>query len=304
MRTKSYRIFLFVLVIHLIIINICSGQNPKLFEMAYPKSEIISINEKYSKSIIIHPFKQKDAFFSLSINAKVQLNSNNSLIRVILITETGDEYLVLESNYMISGQNQMEYNEYGEETALLNGVVPGSIKIEIEDASILLATFSYNNVAQNKLGSKDFTLRSKKIKNSQDIITIDKLNKQIKRNRYLWIAGETPVSLMTYQQKKQLFGGTLPNLKGFEYYKGGIFNFTDTKNSKKGFASDIVSSFDWRSRHGQNWMTSIKNQTPAESCRPHAAVASLEAVINLYYNQHINLDLSEQGKHPAEYIFL
>lgn len=271
------------------------GQNQKMFEMAYPKSNNISINENYSKSIIINPFKQKESFFSLSINAKVILNSNKSLVRVILITETGDEYLVLESNYMISEQNQMEYSDYGEETALLNGVVPGNIKIEIEDATILLETISYNNTTQNKLGSKDFTFRSKKIKNNQDIVKISILNKQIKKNGYLWIPGETPVSLMTFQQKKQLFGGTLPNLKGFDYYKGGIFNFTDIKSSKKGSGSNIVLSFDWRNRHGQNWITSIKDQGAEGSCWAFAAMASLEANINLYYNQHINKDLSEQA---------
>ena len=111
-----------------------------MFEMAYPKSGNISINENYSKSIVIYPFKQKELLFSLSLNARLHLNSNNSLVRVILITETGEEYLVLESNYMISEQNQMEYSDYGEETAMLNGVVPSSIKIEIEDASILLET--------------------------------------------------------------------------------------------------------------------------------------------------------------------
>ena len=46
---------------------------------------------------------------------------------------------------------------------------------------------------------------------------------------------------MTYQQKKQLFGGTLPNLKGFDYYKGGIFNLTDPKSSKKGSQPAILS---------------------------------------------------------------
>ena len=295
MRTKSYEIFLFVFVIYLLKINICTGQNQKMFEMAYPESEIISINEKYSKSIIINPFKQKESFFSLSVNAKVILNSNKSLIRVIFIGENGDEYLVLESNYMISERNQIEYRDYGEETAMLNGVVPGRIKIEIEDASILLETFSYNNAAQNKLGSKDFTFRSKKIKNDQDIVKIDILNKQIKKKGYLWKAGETSVSLMTYQQKKQLFGGTLPNLKGFDYYKGGIFDFTDSTCSKKTLTSNIVSSFDWRNRHGQDWITSIKNQGSEPSCWAFGAMASLEAIINLYYNQHINKDLSEQA---------
>jgi C1A family cysteine protease len=295
MRTKSYNIFLFVFVIYLLKITICTGQNQKMFEMAYPKSGIISINEKYSKSIIINPFKQKESFFSLSINAKVILNSNISLIRVIFIGENGAEYLILESNYMISEQNQIEYSDYGEETAMLNGVVPDRIKIEIEDASILLETFSYNNATQNKLGSKDFTLRSKKIKNNQDIVKIDILNKQIKKKGHLWKAGETPVSLMTYQQKKQLFGGNLPNLKGFDYYKGGIFNFADSKSSKKGSASNIVSTFDWRNRHGQNWITSIKDQGTEGACWAFGAMASLEAVINLYYNQHINKDLSEQS---------
>jgi hypothetical protein len=294
MRTKNSIIFLIVFVIYLLKINICNGQNQKMFEMAYPKSGIIRINEKYSKSIIIHPFKQKECLYSLSLNARLQLNSINSLVRVILITETGDEYLVLESNYMISVQNQMEYSDYGEETAILDGVIPSGIKIEIEDASIILETFSYNNITQNKLGSKDFTSRSKKIKINQDIVKIDLLNKQIKKNGYLWIAGETPVSLMTYQQKKKLFGGTLPNLKGFDYYKGGIFNLSDPESSKGITASSIVSNFDWRNRHGQNWITSIKNQTEG-ACWAFGAMASLEAVINLYFNQHIDEDLSEQA---------
>jgi C1A family cysteine protease len=266
-----------------------------MFEMAYPESETISINEKYSNSIIINPFKQKESIFSLSINAKVILNTNKSLVRVILITETGDEYLVLESYYLISEQNQMEYSDYGEETALLNGVVPGSIIIEIEDASIFLETFSFNDSPGNKLESKDFIFRSKEVKSNQNNLKIDKLNKQIKKNGYLWIAGETPVSLLTYQKKKQLFGGTLPNLMGFDYYKGGIFNLSDTEKSTMDPASNITSSFDWRNRHGQNWITSIKNQGPEGSCWAFGAMASLEAVINLYYNQHINKDLSEQA---------
>ena len=295
LKDKILKIVLFALTICLLKANICMGQNQKIFEMAYPESNKIINNEYYSKSIIIYPFKQKELLFSLALDARVQLNSNKSLVRVILITESGDEYLVLESYYMISEQSQMEYNDYGEETAMLNGVVPGSIKIEIEDASILLETISYNNISQNKVASADFAVRAKKIKKNQDVVKISRLNNQIKKNGYLWIADETPISLMTYQQKKQLFGGTLPNLEGFDYYKGGIFNLTDPTSSKKTLPSNIVSNFDWRNRHGQDWNTSIKDQRPAGSCKPHAAIASLEAVINLYYNQHINLDLSEQA---------
>ena len=142
---------MFAIIICLLQAKVCMGQNQKVFEMAYPKSKTISVNEKYSKSIIIYPFKQKESLYSLSVSAKVQLNGYKSLVRVVLINENGEEYLVLESYYMIEEQKQINFTDYGDETAMLNGVGASSIKIEIEDASILLETVSYNNSSQNKL---------------------------------------------------------------------------------------------------------------------------------------------------------
>lgn len=84
--------------------------------------------------------------------------------------------------------------------------------------------------------------------------------------------------------------------------------------SVKGAGSSIyVAEWDWRKAHGANnsnspyfdgnpdtqetgngWMTGIKDQRSCGSCWAFAATGATEAVANLYYNQHINLDLAEQ----------
>jgi hypothetical protein len=63
-------------------------------------------------------------------------------------------------------------------------------------------------------------------------------------------------------------------------------------------SSSSPSSWDWRNVHGENWLAPNKSQSPARigACEEFAFVDSFESQINLYYNQHLNLDLSEQMK--------
>jgi len=92
----------------------------------------------------------------------------------------------------------------------------------------------------------------------------------------------------------------LPNLAGFEYYKGGIFEIEPPKPKTQTLSqttSNFPPSFDWRNRHGKNWMTEVKDQNfpnPCGSCWAFAAVGAAEAMINLYFNRILNIDLSEQ----------
>jgi hypothetical protein len=150
---------------------------------------------------------------------------------------------------------------------------------------------------------------------SRDIqqIKIDRIaliNSNLRNQNALWAAGETSISQMSYEEKKGLFDGNVPDLQGFEYYVGGIFElYSDsvpfTQSTTR--ASSYVSSFDWRNRHGANnlsspyynnggqgWITSIKDQGSLGSCWMFAGCGVTEALLNLYFNQHINLDLSEQ----------
>ncbi len=65
--------------------------------------------------------------------------------------------------------------------------------------------------------------------------------------------------------------------------------------------SNYVESFDWRNRHGRNWMTCLKSQIePANKisgnggCWAFASCATVEAGLNLQFNQLLDYDLSEQ----------
>lgn len=266
--------------------------------MAYSKSTTISINKSYSKSSIVYPFKDKEPVFSLAIKASVQLDGYKSMIRVILVAENGNEFLVMESYYMIAETDKIEFSDYGDETALLNGIIPSRIKIEIENATILLESFSYNNNSLNRLKNEDFLICSELKKKKQDSVKIERINKQIKNLGYSWRANETSVSKLTYHQKMQMLGNPLPNLRGFDYYSGGVFDLADPIRIKSALIQNVtpnvVESFDWRNRHGQNWMTPVRDQGTYGTCAFFAPTGATEAFINLYYNQHIDIDLAEQ----------
>ena len=103
---------------------------------------------------------------------------------------------------------------------------------------------------------------------------------------------------MSYSERKKLYGqSTFP--PGFEYYCGGVistgFSGTENLNLKSATAkSPYVDEWDWRDRHGKNWITPVKNQSSCGSCWAFAATGATEAIVNLYYNKVLNLDLSEQ----------
>jgi C1A family cysteine protease len=299
MKSIILKIELVVLLLFFLKTNVCQGQNNKVFNMAYSKTKTTIIHGSYSKSTIVYPFKEKEHIFSLAINANMQLDGYKSLVRVILVTESGDEFLIMEPSYIINAA-KITISDYGEETAILNGVVPSKIKIELEDASILLESISYNNSSQNKLKNEEFVLCSELKKKKQDSVKIERITSQIQNLGYSWKANETSVSKLTYQQKMQVFGNPLPNLRGFEYYSGGVFDLTDPNRTKSALIQsgtcNVIESFDWRSRHGQNnnWMTPVRDQGTFGTCEIFAATGATEAFINLYYNQHLNLDLAEQ----------
>jgi C1A family cysteine protease len=68
-----------------------------------------------------------------------------------------------------------------------------------------------------------------------------------------------------------------------EYYNGGIFELGDISsnvNQQTSIPSLYIDNFDWRNRHGKNWMTSCKNQGNSGYCTAFATISSLEAMVN------------------------
>lgn len=242
----------------------------------------------------------------LSVSGIATLNhSSNSLVRITLEDEYHTEALVYEVYPLLADSSVITFNNVAFETAILDNVIAKSLHIKIVNATLQLNDI---HVSTQAVSTAAFSSRQSQVLEAQSSYVIDKLNDNLEKRNLPWRAGETSISRLTYEEKKGLFGGDVPNLGGFEYYKGGIFVMPDywenhenitpqplAMNTNEESTEDpYVREWDWRNRHGKNWMTSVKDQGYCGSCWAFAAVGTLEAYINLYYNQQLNLDLSEQ----------
>jgi C1A family cysteine protease len=223
--------------------------------------------------------------YALSISGEAGfLNKSNASVKVILINQsTNKEYLVYESYPNLTNNTSLTVQGVCEESCLLPLISGIKLRIETQEAYMRIRELQYANTP--RAGDANA------VKLSQNAAKITKLNSQ----NLGWTAGETSVSALNYEEKKRLFlEPKVPNLQGFEFYKGGIFEIRSTNTTPTAAASSLVEQFDWRNRHGQNWVTSVKDQGQCGSCWAFASTSALEAVTNLYFNQHLDLDLAEQ----------
>lgn len=232
----------------------------------------------------------------LSISGTAVLNNDNdSYIRVTLVDNYNYEFLVYEIYPTLSDDLTTKFSNIALETILLDDITPQCLKISMLNASLELDTISFLNASANNRQNSNNPVA---IQKAQTQYIVDKLNTNLKRRNMTWRAGITAMSNWTYSEKKNLYGGTVPVFYGLEYYVDGIFVIPgDFLNSlPRSVSSDpYVSEWDWRNRHGKNWMTNVKKQGDScGSCWAHAAVGMVEAYINLYYNRILNYDLSEQ----------
>ncbi|MFA5246998.1 MAG: dockerin type I domain-containing protein, partial [Candidatus Micrarchaeia archaeon] len=162
---------------------------------------------------------------SVAISGDVVMNSSDSLVRVIFSDKTGNEYLVYEANRYLESRDSFSIDSKCDETCYFSpALAPGKLSIELVNATLSLRSVNYGT------STSKLALNSAFSKTSRDESKIASINSQIARQGKTWVAGETEFSRLNYSQKKKLFtyeNGTqmakLPNLQGFEYYTGGVF---------------------------------------------------------------------------------
>ncbi len=246
----------------------------------------------------LEPFNTQMIIRGLAFSGDITLHSDTSLVRIILMDSNYNEYLIYETYPILSGSKKFQVDEAGEETSRLNNITPYRLTIELVNASVYLKEIITRKEDKYKVESSD----AKTVQQTSN--KIDRINQNLQKSGQKWVAGETSISRLSYQEKKNLFGGEVPNLQGFEYYVGGVFvlpgakNESDSKDShSQGLSqseSEYASEFSWRNRHGEDWVTSVKDQSPCNVCVAYATTAATELLVNLYFNRHLDYDLSEQ----------
>lgn len=258
-------------------------------------SSQIRKDDSFDQDTII-PLNIKTEVTGLSVSGTCVLNNeDDSYVRIILVDNYNYEYLVYENYPLLSDGLTTEFTNTALETVSLDSITPQYLKIHLQNASVRLASVNYTLASsERERGIKN----SVTIQKEQAQYIVDRLNANLKRKNMTWRAGLTSMSEKTYSEKKDMFGGQVPKLYGVEYYAGGIFVVPGSIRSSAGMevnrTNQFVGEWDWRTRHGKYWMTSVRDQLNCGSCWAHAALGALEAYINLYYNRLLNYDLSEE----------
>jgi C1A family cysteine protease len=195
----------------------------------------------------------------------------------------------------------MIFDNYCEETKYLPGIYPCLLRIYKKNASVVLSHAIIRHPDKKSKESKTDRIAiqkelsmANKLKQAQ--LIVNNINESNKMHNRIWRAEVTDLSLLLWEDRKKILGidGSC-NPTGFEYYSSGIFEVGETRAERtENPPSPYVESFDWRNRHGINWMTSVKSQGNGNGCWAFASVGVTEALVNLYYNNKIDYDLSEQ----------
>jgi hypothetical protein len=289
------------------------AQQGALFSPKLSNLQHTAMDQTFTESRSISPFANPEKIYSLALSGSVELYNKASVVRVLLVDEYGAEHLVYETYPLIATGKSFSIKNICEETSLLNGITPSSLKIEVLNATINVSDLA---VSYEKPAYKltEFNLLQKEISDAQNDAKIELINKNNKLNGVNWIAARTDVSHLSYSEKKMLVnGGHIVNLQGFEYYKGGTFVYDlggeDAPTVENPESRALRTDFDWRNRHYANkpgspyydgdtkkggWFTAIQNQK-CNQCWAFAPTGTLEVLTNLYFNQHLDIDLSEQN---------
>ena len=248
-----------------------------------------------------------DPVYGLSLDMEIERLSDNYLVRVVMEDSNGMKYLVVEDYPMLGMEGKTVYEDFCEETALLWEVRPKKLRIHCHGAKVTINSLRLTSSLEKGIISSDIVNElSCNLRLHQAEEKRDALEKTVRARGKLWFAGITSLSLLPFAERMRVMG--LPEdgyTNGIEFYDGGIFDIASLDNETE---SDIqeqmmqsgieeppcVEAFSWRDRHGKDWLTPVKDQGESGYCSAFTAISCLEAVVNLYFNKKIDMDLSEQ----------
>lgn len=234
--------------------------------------------------------------YGLAISGEISLQtSRNSSVKVVLVDYYGTEYLIYEVNSLLTDTTNFTIENIGRETLWDYLVCASHIICRLQNATISISEIS----PITQILADSAPARKQARSKEQSNIIINTLNANLRAKEIPWVAGETEISEMEYNEKVNILGDNNP-MHNIEYYIGGYYidpaydESLITKTTSN-TPDQYIPEFDWRNRHGKNWITPVKYQDHCNSCGAFASLALLEAYAKIYFNDpNLNIDLSEQ----------
>ena len=165
------------------------------------KAQTIIIDSTFTSDAVIHPFGPNDTLYSLKISGSLTLNSDTSLVRVIVGNEDSLEYMVYESYPLISAEYTYSFSDESDETSYLNTFLPKYLKVYLINASLSIDSLYDWEGYQENLDSLQIVA-----KHINDSLKVINMNAYIQSKDWEWFAYMTNKSNQFYYQKKDCFG--------------------------------------------------------------------------------------------------
>lgn len=262
------------------------------------------VNQTFTAYDTISDFGTTLPVNGLSVTMKVIPHSQDFIVRILLEDTDGKSYLVVEAyNELAEDADTLIYSQYCEETGNLSNILPQRLKIYVSNAEVAISKIELSTVPRSLHGIKSVTglfNEADSIAKMQQLqAKVDKINAYNIAHNKLWRA-VVPSCALSHEALMKRIGcpeGAVSG--GLEFYAGGIFEFGQKQDdgsaksprrhtvATEPYTNDLipVSEFDWRNRHGRNWITPVKNQRETASCTAYASVGALESDAQLYYNR-------------------
>lgn len=268
---------------------------------AATRSSTMNLHFTRSDTIDLVPYlNTRTSIYSLSVDATIVQPRESSFTRIVLEDNEGKDWLVLECDHFRYDRDTVRLREFCQETAMLFGVTPSRLKCYVAaDAGLTINAIHATDQRPERELEKDASKQEKQhtaMRREQVQTVVDSINAYNRRHAKLWRADVTDWAMSEHDLSGDC-GKSDSYFTNFKYYTEGIYEIGERRESPTRTFSQYADAFDWRFRHGKDttyWVTPVRDQGQYGHCRAFAALGVIEAVTNLYFNDSLGLDLSEQ----------